>query len=695
MVLVATNSYAAVKAGSACSKAGIKSVSAGKTYTCVKNGKKLFWDKGFLVPVAKPAPSALAKPVVVQAKEGDSCAKMGIQGKDSQGLLECRKFAGNQLKYIRINNDFSPVSNPKSPDLLTLCQLPDQRTTVPIDQQNGVPVSIAYPPQPFPYFKTSTGTFKVVVVGIDFSDVPGVGSPSEIWKDDLVKASQWLKWYTNDKVKLNIVTYPKWIRVSKTSEKYDASNNDARDPGSMQNGGLTVQEINDDYVHAIENVADLSNTTSIWVYMPTNISKIDGGFQPLSVMVKSQKYGLITSQLVAVGADTYLSKRVRWGYFLHEMFHGWGTQGHSPKFIPTDGKLNHLGQGSTAAGWTNALLPWDSLVWGVAKPDDVYCIDKPHLTSVDLKLVPLEREQQGIKSAMVKINDHQVLVVESHRSDKWGIAEGQGLAGGMGSVIDTKRSTAWDNAVTPKDPCITSTGIYLRVPEGNHGSHQPIGEELFNNGVKYHGVGVINGVGIAGDYEYWDLNHIMYTGESNGVAGLKVTLVKGGDNDTVRIENVDNSNNLYIQPTLPDECKSKFVPKRDNLSSSTNTNTNTSQSKANPFPVSAEVSAPSDLKISSSGGAVNLSWVHSSKGSVKIEYYRVRGDCIKGGASCGTYTNDVWSLPSSDGAPMSVQLTQSMLGNPSSGGQWKFYLGAANQTKALSATEMSFDLVTL
>jgi hypothetical protein len=44
---------------------------------------------------------------------------------------------------------------------------------------------------------------------------------------------------------------------------------------------------------------------------------------------------------------------------------------------------------------------------------------------------------------------------------------------------------------------------------------------------------------------------------------------------------------------------------------------------------------------------------------------------------------------------MSVQLTQSMLGNPSSGGQWKFYLGAANQTKALSATEMSFDLVTL
>ena len=62
MVLVASNSYAAVKEGSACSKAGIKSVSAGKTYTCVKSGKKLVWNKGVLIPVAKPAPSASAAP---------------------------------------------------------------------------------------------------------------------------------------------------------------------------------------------------------------------------------------------------------------------------------------------------------------------------------------------------------------------------------------------------------------------------------------------------------------------------------------------------------------------------------------------------------------------------------------------------------------------------------------------------------
>jgi hypothetical protein len=56
--LVSTASYAAVKPGGSCSKAGIKSISAGKTYTCIRSGKKLVWNKGALTPVAKPSPSA-------------------------------------------------------------------------------------------------------------------------------------------------------------------------------------------------------------------------------------------------------------------------------------------------------------------------------------------------------------------------------------------------------------------------------------------------------------------------------------------------------------------------------------------------------------------------------------------------------------------------------------------------------------
>jgi hypothetical protein len=40
---------AAVKAGAKCNKAGLTSIAAGKTYTCIKSGKKLIWNKGVLV----------------------------------------------------------------------------------------------------------------------------------------------------------------------------------------------------------------------------------------------------------------------------------------------------------------------------------------------------------------------------------------------------------------------------------------------------------------------------------------------------------------------------------------------------------------------------------------------------------------------------------------------------------------------
>jgi hypothetical protein len=44
-----TNANAAVKAGSACKTAGLTSAVSGKTFTCIKSGKKLVWDKGVVL----------------------------------------------------------------------------------------------------------------------------------------------------------------------------------------------------------------------------------------------------------------------------------------------------------------------------------------------------------------------------------------------------------------------------------------------------------------------------------------------------------------------------------------------------------------------------------------------------------------------------------------------------------------------
>ena len=41
-----STSHAAAKAGAKCTKVGSKSVVGAKTFTCIKSGKKLVWNKG-------------------------------------------------------------------------------------------------------------------------------------------------------------------------------------------------------------------------------------------------------------------------------------------------------------------------------------------------------------------------------------------------------------------------------------------------------------------------------------------------------------------------------------------------------------------------------------------------------------------------------------------------------------------------
>jgi hypothetical protein len=64
-VLVLPNGSAAIKAGTTCKKAGIKSIEKGRTFTCVKQGKKLVWNKGVVIkaaPAKVPAPTPTPTP---------------------------------------------------------------------------------------------------------------------------------------------------------------------------------------------------------------------------------------------------------------------------------------------------------------------------------------------------------------------------------------------------------------------------------------------------------------------------------------------------------------------------------------------------------------------------------------------------------------------------------------------------------
>jgi len=60
---------AAVKAGAVCKPAGLTSIVSGKTFTCIKSGKKLVWDKGVKILTPNPLPISSLSDLSVRFKD--------------------------------------------------------------------------------------------------------------------------------------------------------------------------------------------------------------------------------------------------------------------------------------------------------------------------------------------------------------------------------------------------------------------------------------------------------------------------------------------------------------------------------------------------------------------------------------------------------------------------------------------------
>ena len=83
--LLLTPVNAAVKVGGACTKAGITSVASNKTYTCIKSGKKLVWNKGVNNPTVDSVVTPKIEPFVAWSTkfEINSLIKSAIDSTNS------------------------------------------------------------------------------------------------------------------------------------------------------------------------------------------------------------------------------------------------------------------------------------------------------------------------------------------------------------------------------------------------------------------------------------------------------------------------------------------------------------------------------------------------------------------------------------------------------------------------------------
>jgi hypothetical protein len=445
-------------------------------------------------------------------KVGSECKRIGQSVNLGSSQLECRWIANDKKIYFQLSKRVKDLPPQPSPEPYTTCRVPDQIITK-IDNWTA-PLSIAYP------LGKSTlnpiGSNNYLFFPIDFADAVGTGSPEKILRPEIAKINEWFTWYSNGKVSMKI-DYPKnWVRSS-----YRASDLITfRDPGNPGNpkGKLSDTRLIEALLSDVERKYDLSKYQGVY-FMPSMTAKTLQHGVFLNNTFRTSK-GTFTGGGYVYANTAFEREEFIWAFVMHDFLHSFGLALHAP-----DQQLPFGIQSSPSGGL--GINEWDSMSLDWTLPEDVYCVSEENLKTADVTLVPIEREQEGIQSIMIKLSPSRILVIESHRRDKWGTKFVPGFYGVTLFLVDT----SVQNDPSKPDSETTRFANYLLNPATKHGKlvERRAWEEIDKNGVRK--TGWVTG-------PTWDLNYVLYQGESFTTNGIKITLVKSGDNDTVRVTKV-------------------------------------------------------------------------------------------------------------------------------------------------------------
>ena len=488
-----TSAFGAVKAGAKCKSAGTTNTSNGKKYICTKSGKKLIWKKVLGSASATSKSEGTPTPI-----EGASCKKAKSNGITvGDGTLYCVRVSDGSYKYIEHFSNAPLINNPQSPEPLEACEAPDLRGPIPnqmsflaIAHNSIVPTSALL---------KHTGTLNLLVVPIDFPNAVGTTNPQSVYGKDFETLSQWFAVNSNHKLKVVIDLKNKWFRAPLVAAKYDPI---LLQPNDYETQHKLVQE----HVNLTSSQIDFSRADTVVFVYPKSASKSTGYLSLWHAEFNTGNSLASFSVLSSIGtANKY---EPFWQWLAHEMLHSMGLAMHFPADPPGWGV--EWGRYS----YSEALLPWNQMIFDWINPDQYFCVSANNLTKTNVTLVPQESELPGMRTVFVRISNSEVLMAVSYRNGIWAYQTPDDFYGTMVALIDTSKQLDW--------------------------SGENIDDKF--NGVKYSRPGVwLHPDNQIEDDKSWTDEHtgeggaLMYLGDVITYKGVKIKLVSSNNFDTLEL----------------------------------------------------------------------------------------------------------------------------------------------------------------
>ena len=345
---------AAVKAGATCKKVGLTSIASGKTFTCIKSGKKLVWNKGVV--------SSVSKPIV------------------------------------------SPASTLSDPNL---CKLQKPRNLLMDDGPDG---SVGFPRNS--ESMVSLGSRKGLVLYVEFPDVKATSELRASWENSSIPIAEKLfKESSYGKFNLGIETSKVIYKLTKPSTYYNLI--EAPGGGPVPNAPRPML---DEVIHDVMTLADpdidFSQYSFVTVASPDSETLSLGGATGLGPNLKVFDGVTFTkASFQALNGLTPITKKYKTLNFSHDIGHLLGLMHPYPDMSPVHGAWDIMWN----FAYQNDFLGWNKWKLNWITDEQISCLDKSPTNEVIQLISPIGTISDNKKIVIIKIDPTNALAIEVRR----------------------------------------------------------------------------------------------------------------------------------------------------------------------------------------------------------------------------------------------------------------------------------------
>jgi len=355
VIAPSTSTFAAVKAGGACSKLNTTSIAGSKKFTCIKSGKKLIWNKGVAVASKSTTPIVeIADPVIT-----DNSTYLSTS--------ECKLARGGNNSDLYI----------------------------------GFPRDGKYPP--------AVGDRKTVVLFVDFADLsPNPKAVSEMKNVQIPHAEKTFEMISYGKYRLKFDLVEKVYRLPSTSDSYLKAGFENH-PLSKPMRAMDHQKVISETVKAADADIDFSKYDFLNIITPDWKELVEPGASGApNLNVDGKTFFLSNSG----PPSEYIGDPTKINFTTHEVGHIIGLT-HIYDYSNQQYSANWDFMGATFAmtdliGWNKFFLSW-------IEDSQVNCLSSSSTTQSVHLLTSVGSSTPGTKMVIIKLSPTTALGIENRR----------------------------------------------------------------------------------------------------------------------------------------------------------------------------------------------------------------------------------------------------------------------------------------